>query len=319
MSIPNLFFQLGQSLPECVLIDLGSGGSQDITLQLIQQMRGLCLAVDAGTDNPQHAHVPNMTVSPVKSFITQKGGTRRFFTFPNSLTNTFDPKVDDLLLSLRNFDDKQFDASYSFVPTIGIEDLCLQNNCRPDFLKADIEGLELPLIQELSESGLAPLMIEAEINLGEKSYTNNAGHFIDELDSLGYRLIDMRTTYKHPKNLNLNLPLEDKPAEVYLPYDSGLLFLIDGLFIQKSIIDRSIPISLHHLPTIGFLCAYRKFTTALYLLDKAHKSTLISDQVYDQLVQLVLQIRAGFTSLFSEDPIRSALGLNPPFSWCKNF
>lgn len=319
MSIHNLFSQLGQSLPECVLIDLGSGGSQDFTLQLIQQMRGLCLAVDASTKNPQHAFAPNMTVSPVMSYVTQKGGTHRFFSFPNSLTNTFDPKVDDLLLSLRNIDDRQFDASYSFVPTIGIEDLCRSNNCRPDFLKADVEGLELPLVQELVETGLAPLMIEAEINLGEKSYTNNAGHFIDELDSLGYRLIDMRTTYKHPKNSNLNLPADDKPADVYLPFDSGLLFLMDGLFIQKSIIDRSIPICLQHLPVVGFLCAYRKFTTAFYLLDKARHSTLISEQVYGQLVQLIYQIRADFTTFFSSDPLRSALGLNPPFSWCKNF
>ena len=186
-----------------------------------------------------------------------------------------------------------------------------QLDINPVFIKLDVEGAELECLEEYLDNSCNPhpLVIEVEINVGQRGSNDGCGSVLTRLDQRGYRLLDLRKTYDYAL---VDGQFGDLlvSEELHCPAFQGMLHQFDGLFIDKSIFENSCSSTNLEL-LVPLLASYRQFGLAARLIqttDSNHKDTMFS------FLESVFKFYRDTSRINSS----AAFGFHPLFNWLKS-
>lgn len=297
--------------------DLGSFGSADAYLLPLTSLKGRCLCIE-GREDPKDAsnayrsnRFIKSKIESVKTFISDKRGKKYFFESPEGGGSSFYPTQDLISQVLEENNSKALIRK--IVDCESLEFILDNKNLNCLFIKADLEGAEYESLRSIIDitSTKRPLILEVEINVGERGPFTSIGDGLAKYEKHGYRLIDMRKTYSYPKGKMFREDTINNDP-IFAPHFQGCLNQADLLLINTVALYEPRKISKHQLlGLVLVLMIYRQFhlaTKLLELRDEQWSREMISEEIPEVLGEF-RKIAIG---------CQSALwGYHPLFNWLK--
>ena len=253
--------------------DLGSFGSADAYLWPLSSLRGRCLCIEGRKDSKDASNMYknnpyiNSKVESVNTFISGQKEQRYFFESSEGGGSTFYPNQDLVSQVLEGEKDKPL--TRKIVDCESLEYIMNDKKLNCVYIKADLEGAEYESLKSILDSSKAerPLILEVDINIGERGPFKSIGNGLDIYEDMGYRLLDMRKTYFYPKG---NLLDKDTVANdpIFAPHFQGCLHQADLLLVNNECLSMTYKLSKHRLLSLSLiLMVYRQFHLAAKLLE----------------------------------------------------
>ena len=298
--------------------DLGSFGTADAYLIPLTSLRGNCLCVEGRHDSKDasNAYMSNPVIStnilPIKTFISGSNEKRFFFESPEGGGSSFYPCQD--IFARWSEDIAAKTLKRSIVECKSLAEVIEQNHLDCIFIKADLEGAEIECIESVISNDRIqnPLLLEVEINVGERGPSESMGDGLHKYEEMGYRLVDMRKTYFYPQSKS---PLTQQISKevIYAPYFQGCIHQFDLLLIRKDIL---MSLDIHEEDNIIKCCLvlflYRQFHLASFILEKLNT---------EKSKVLLLDYAPSIYNIFKEaahENHAALWGYNPLFNWLKS-
>ncbi|KZR70727.1 hypothetical protein PMIT1318_01867 [Prochlorococcus marinus str. MIT 1318] len=298
--------------------DLGSFGAADSYLIPLTSLDGGCLCIEGRNDtkDASNAYMANKEISaniiPIKTFISGNNEKRFFFESPEGGGSTFYPCQD--ILSRWSEDVKPTNLKRSVIDCKCLAEVVRDNLSSCIFLKADLEGAEIECIESIvNNNGIEnPLLLEVEINVGERGPSESMADGLRKYEAMGYRLLDMRKTYFYPSSES-KLIEEIKKEHVFAPYFQGCIHQFDFLLIRVEMLNN-----LNYMNEEDVL----KACLILYLYRQFHLTAFILERLNSDKSKVLLDLYGPkIYSVFKEAAFNnqsSLWGYDPLFNWLKS-
>lgn len=298
--------------------DLGSFGSADAYLLPLTSLKGRCLCIEGREDSKDASNAyknnpfVNSKIESIKTFISEKRGKKYFFESSEGGGSSFYPSQDLISQVLEEHNNKLL--TRRIVDCESLESILKKKNLNCLFIKADLEGAEYESLKSIIDitSLIRPLVLEVEINVGERGPFKSIGDGLAKYEKHGYRLLDMRKTYFYPKGeLFSKDTINNDP--IFAPHFQGCLHQADLLLINTVCLNEPKKISDHHLlGLVLILMLYRQFHLAAKLLEQRDEQW--SRAMISQVIPTILD---EFRKIAINS--QSALwGYHPLFNWLKS-
>ena len=298
--------------------DLGSFGSADAYLLPLTSIQGRCLCIEGREDSKDASNAYknnpfiNANIEAVKTFISGQKEKRFFYESSEGGGSSFYPSQDLISQTLEETNDKVL--SRKIVECEALENILTEKNMSCLFIKADLEGAEYESLKTIIDvtSSKRPLVLEVEINVGERGPFESIGHGLAKYEKMGYRLLDMRKTYFYPKG---DIFREDTVNNdpIFAPHFQGCLHQADLLLIDIKCLNEPNKLTRHQKICLSLiLMLYRQFHLTAKLLE--HCEEPWADIISNEIVPKVL---GEFRKIAISN--QSALwGYHPLFNWLKS-
>jgi len=298
--------------------DLGSFGSADAYLIPLTSLAGKCLCIEGRDDkkDASSAYMSNPDIGtnilPVRTFISGNNEKRFFFESPEGGGSTFYPCQD--IFSRWSEDITATTLKRSVIECRSLAEVVEDNLSKCIFLKADLEGAEIECIESIINKNDIenPMLLEVEINVGERGPSESMADGLRKYETMGYRLIDMRKTYFYPKSDN-KLVEEISKEPIFAPYFQGCIHQFDLLLINIDMLNNLNSMNEEDILKVCLvLYLYRQFHLTGFILGKLNtdRSKILLD-IYGPKIYRVLKEAAinNQSSLWGYDPL---------FNWLKS-
>ena len=298
--------------------DLGSFGSADAYLWPLSSLRGRCLCIEGREDSKDASNMYknnpyiNSRVESVNCFVSGQKEQRYFFESAEGGGSTFYPNQDLISQVLEGSSDKLLNRK--LVNCESLEYILSSKELNCVYVKADLEGAEFESLKSIIDGPKIqkPLILEVEINIGERGPFRSIGDGLREYEIMGYRLVDMRKTYFYPKGDLLGKDtINDDP--IFAPHFQGCLYQADLLLIDTECLSMTYKLSKHNLLSLCLiLMLYRQFHLAAKLLETRNE-VWAKEMTSEVLPRVINEFRK--IAINNE----SALwGYHPLFNWLKS-
>ena len=298
--------------------DLGSFGAADAYLLPLTSIKGKCLCIEGRQDSKDASNAYRNNpyikaeIEAVQTFISNKSEQRFFYESREGGGSSFYPSQDLISQVLEGSKDKILNRK--IVDCESLKGVLERKNLECIFIKADLEGAEFESLESVIdiENQNRPLVLEVEINIGERGPFKSMGDGLAKYERVGYRLIDMRKTYFYPKgNIFTEDTINNDP--IYAPHYQGCLHQADLLLINTECLYDPKSISKNKLIGLALvLLLYRQFHLVDKLLEM--RNEVWSQQFASEIIPVVFN---EFRNIAVSN--KSALwGYHPLFNWLKS-
>ena len=298
--------------------DLGSFGAADAYLLPLTSLKGKCVCVEGRNDSTDASNTYknnpyiNAKIESIKTFISGEKTQRFFYESSEGGGSTFYPSQDIVSQHLEGRKDKPLIRK--LVSCEALSTVLDQKDINCTFIKADLEGAEFESLKSIIEktNGQRPLVLEVEINVGERGPFKSIGDGLAQYEDQGYRLLDLRKTYFYPKGHVFSEDTINKDP-IFAPYFQGCLHQADLLLIDTNSLKEPESLSNNKLLSLVLiLMLYRQFHLTARLLEMREEKW-----AYEVLNEIMPRIINEFKKISMENTA-SIWGYHPLFNWLKS-